>query len=169
MFEFDSVTLIAALVLSLAFAAPFYYNHKINKKKIALRTHLLHQTAKEKGLVISKFELWRERYIIGLDSTKGRVLYIQYLETPIIADIDLSKVRSMEILERNHEVGKGKEKRKVIDNLELVFYNKNNESFMAIEFYDGELFSDMEGELPLIKEWQTMLKTSLKVSSPVFV
>ncbi len=169
MFEFDIVTLIAALVLSIAFASPFYYNHKKNKKNKELQTELLLKIARENGLVLTHSEFWRERYSIGLDSTSKKVLYIQFREIPKILAIDLAKVKSIELQERNHEVGSGSEKRKVIDNLDLTFYFKNQETGLTLEFFNGDIFSDMEGELPLVKNWIGLLKANLTVNTPVLV
>jgi hypothetical protein len=153
------------MVLFLAFAAPFYYNARKSKKNREFQVQVFQQNALEKRLNIVNQDSWRERYFIGLDSAKRKVLYIHFQEVPTIIEIDLSKVISIELHEKSHEVGSGNGKRKITDNLDLIFHFKNKESSESLEFYDGEKYSDMEGEIPLTRTWCSLLKANLIVKS----
>lgn len=164
MFEIDYITIGFAVVLSLAFMAPLYLNHRKNKKIAEAKNQFLADLAKEKGLHFSQKEFWRNRYMMALDTNLKKLVYVHFEEVPAVIEIELDQVQSIEIHEKNHEIGGEKEKRKIIDNLDLTFYmGHSQKNQITLEFYDAEKFSDMNGELPLIRRWQSLLQSNLKM------
>jgi len=164
MFEVDYITIGFAVVLTLAFMAPLYLNHRKNKKILAEKNQFFANLAKEKGLHFSQKEIWRNRYMLGLDTDLRKLVYVHFEEVPVVVEIALDQIQSIEIHEKTHEIGSGKEKNKVIDNLDLIFHLKTSQGKkITLEFYDAEKFSDMNGELPVIRNWQSLLQSNLKM------
>ena len=162
MFEIDYITIGFAVVLSLAFIAPPYLNHRKNKKIAEVKNQFLADLAKEKGLIFSQKDTWRNRYMLGFDTNVKKLVYVNFEEVPVVMEIDLDQIQSIEIHEKSHEIDTGNGKRKVVDNLDLTFYLKSPQGKkITLEFYDAERFSDMNGELPLIRNWQSILQSNL--------
>ena len=162
MFEIDYITIGFAVVLSLAFIAPLYLNHRKNKKIAEVKNQFLADLAKEKGLIFSQKDTWRNRYMLGFDTNVKKLVYVNFEEVPVVMEIDLDQIQSIEIHEKSHEIDTGNGKRKVVDNLDLTFYLKSPQGKkITLEFYDAERFSDMNGELPLIRNWQSILQSNL--------
>ncbi|MDO9553048.1 hypothetical protein [Rhodonellum sp.] len=168
MFEIDYITIGFAVVLSVAFMTPLYLNHRKNKKIEETENQFLAALAKEKGLHFSHKEIWRNRYMLGLDTQLKKLVYVHFEEVPVVIEIDLDQIQSIEIHEKTHEIGGEKEKRKVTDNLDLTFHTRNPQRRqVTLEFYDAEKFSDLNGELPLIRNWQSLLQSNLKIKELV--
>lgn len=168
MFEIDYITIGFAVVLSLAFIAPLYLNHRKNKKIAEVKNQFLADLAKEKGLIFSQKDTWRNRYMLGFDTTVKKLVYVNFEEVPVVMEIDLDQIQSIEIHEKSHEIDTGNGKRKVVDNLDLTFYLKSPQGKkITLEFYDAERFSDMNGELPLIRNWQSILQSNLNIKKLV--
>jgi hypothetical protein len=168
MFEIDYITIGFAVVLSLAFIAPPYLNHRKNKKIAEVKNQFLADLAKEKGLIFSQKDTWRNRYMLGFDTNVKKLVYVNFEEVPVVMEIDLDQIQSIEIHEKSHEIDTGNGKRKVVDNLDLTFYLKSPQGKkITLEFYDAERFSDMNGELPLIRNWQSILQSNLNIKKLV--
>lgn len=168
MFEIDYITIGFAVVLSLAFIAPLYLNNRKNKKIAEVKNQFLADLAKEKGLIFSQKDTWRNRYMLGFDTTVKKLVYVNFEEVPVVMEIDLDQIQSIEIHEKSHEIDTGNGKRKVVDNLDLTFYLKSPQGKkITLEFYDAERFSDMNGELPLIRNWQSILQSNLNMKKLV--
>ena len=147
------------VVITIAFCAPFYIYKRRSKQNKMKILNFFNQTVLDKEMEVSQFGFWRDRYLIGLDVRKRKLLYIDYAERPFETLVELDEVKAIELHERSHEVGFGSDKRKILDYLDLTFYFKGPQnSSVSLEFYDGEMYSDLEGEMPLCRKWLTILK-----------
>ncbi|NHE59813.1 hypothetical protein [Cyclobacterium plantarum] len=162
MFDLDIITLSMAMVAIIAFIMPFYINNKKVKAKVALAEKLLADFAKNQQLNIQVKDLWRNKYFIGIDPQKGKLIYSEDINSCLPVLIDLHLIGHVRIKEESHKVVSPTSTRKVIDKLELSFYSEKAELFHNIEFYDGEKFSDLLGETILIKKWENEIMACMQ-------
>ncbi|MFC4872814.1 hypothetical protein [Negadavirga shengliensis] len=158
MFDIDIISLSIAVILIAAFILPLYLHISKAKKRETRATKLLEDFAKSQGLEIQVKDLWRSRYFVGLDRNKAKLLYSDdiALSSPVL--IDLYTISRVKIGEVSHKVVNQVESRKVIDRLDLILLDKNGDTANVLEFYDGNRFSDLNGETILIKKWETYLE-----------
>ncbi|MFO7823403.1 MAG: hypothetical protein R6V72_05650 [Cyclobacterium sp.] len=161
MFDLDIITLSMAMVAIIAFIMPFYLNNKKEKARVALAEKLLADFEKNQQLHIQVKDLWRNKYFIGMDPKKGKLIYSEDIHSCSPVLIDLLLINNVRIKEESHKVASPTSSRKVIDKLELLFYSEKAELVHTIEFYDGETFSDLLGETILIKKWETEIIASI--------
>ncbi|SHN27489.1 hypothetical protein SAMN04488057_115126 [Cyclobacterium lianum] len=154
MFDLDIITLSMAMVAIVAFIMPFYLNHKKEKARITLAKKLLAEFTRNLNLEIEKKDLWRKKYFIGLDPEKGQLVYSSDFSSDSPIQIDLYQVSQVKIKENSRKIVTATSARKIIDKLDLEFYSQGGLLIHSLEFYDGEIFSDLLGETILIKKWE---------------
>ena len=156
MFEIDYIGLIVSMVLMAAFIAPIYLNVRKNNKKLRDLLRTFDQLALEKGLVIQEKDNWRNRYIIGLDPVAKKLLYLCDSGERQVIVVDLQQLQLVKLHEQSHQVGKGKDSYQIADLLVLQLYLQN-QATISLTYYDGDQFSDLHNEKPLILKWQKLL------------
>src|SRR5690606_21440770 len=158
----DYITLTIILVIMVAFCMPFVYSHQKKKKEEKKMIDSFMKKAQIHQLNISKHELWRRNYIIGIDSDKGKLLYIKFHPEMKENIIDLHKIKKVRIADAHSEVGTDKEK--VVEKLWLSFsYFDLKVSETDLEFYDAEESMGLMGEPLLIKSWEKIIQENLAV------
>jgi hypothetical protein len=164
MFEINYIGLIISMVLLAAFMTPIYLNVRKNNKKKRALDHEIKFIALENGLKLQYIDSWRNVYTIGMDPEVKKLVYISDKPAHKAIILDLSQLQSVGIHTKDHVVGSGKNTSKVTDLLELQlhFYN-GNQSTTTLQFYDGDLHSDLQDEYPLIQKWQQLLLPMVKV------
>lgn len=161
MFDFDSITLLIAIVSMIAFAFPFViYSKKITKENIQKSTKL-EEFIKSQQLNVTVKELWRDRYFVGMDLHQRKLVYVQNLQEfqPIV--IQLDDINHVAKHEASRMLGSGKNQRKIIDELHLQLVGKSGKLKASLEIYNGEIFSDLSGEPVLIEKLENILKSHI--------
>lgn len=158
MFDIDIISLTIAVILIAAFILPLYLHISKVKNREVRATKLLEDFAKSQELEIQVKDLWRSKYFIGLDRNKAKLLYSDdiALSSPVV--IDLRTITRVKIAEVSHKVVNQLESRKIIDRLDMVLLDKSGNTANILEFYDGNRFSDLNGETILIKKWESYLE-----------
>jgi hypothetical protein len=158
----DYITLTIILVILVAFCMPFVYSHQKKKKEEKKLIDSFLSKAQDHQLKISKHELWRRNYIIGIDSDKGKVFYIKFLPEMKEKIIDLHEIKKVRVADIQREVGTDKEK--VIEKLWLSFsYIDLKVPETDLEFYDADESMGLMGEPLLIKRWEKIIQDNLDV------
>ena len=161
MFDIDYLTLSIAAVCIAAFAAPFYWNHRKSAQKLKQAMFHIHEVSKNLKLNLQEKDSWNNQYFIGLDPEQKVLLYAAEIHQTPPLTLDLTTVQRIKLEEKFHEFGQGRDKRKVIDRLDLVLIIAGQSS-LQLEFYDAEKFSAMDGEPLLIKKWEKLLQSLLQ-------
>lgn len=160
MFDIDYLTLSIAAVCMAAFVAPFYWNHRKSAQKLKKAMHRIQEVSKNLKLNLQEKDCWNNQYFIGLDPEQKVLLYaVDIHQNPPLV-LDLTTVQKIKLEEKFHEFGNAKDKRKVLDRLDLVLI-KDGQSSLELEFYDAEKYSAMDGEPLLIKKWEKLLQAFL--------
>ncbi|MCH7401107.1 hypothetical protein ACFOUP_01615 [Belliella kenyensis] len=164
MFDIDILTICIAIVLLVTFAVPFYINHLKVKKEKQKSENQLDKLIKAAGLRINTSQQWRRRYFIGLDDTHGKLVYIRDLQNPEPLILDLHGIKKVKAIEISSSRGTGKNSRKIIDELYIELFSHRGEQVATLEFYHGDIFSDLVGEPVILREWEHYISASLKIN-----
>ncbi|GMQ23918.1 hypothetical protein Aoki45_06000 [Algoriphagus sp. oki45] len=158
MIDMDPGTLIVSTLFMAAFIAPFVYHNIKSKKVVTQQNDSFNSLAGQSGAKPEVRERWRNIYQIGLDRDKKILVYQRYGEKPMESAVDLKKISKVSVEEKAHTVVVEKEKRVILDYLALNLYPKDKEQGpISLEFYDGELFTDLLGERLLANQWKSNL------------
>jgi hypothetical protein len=143
---------------------PVYIHHLYKKQKE--RKFLMHfkKLAEREKLEISQNEMWKDKYLIGLDEKANKILYLNKIKEKIQEYIiDLHSVDNCRIASLNRNVKTPDGTRNVTDRLELVFtYSSPEAPQTSLEFYDSEIFMISDVEHSLIENWSRIINSRLK-------
>jgi hypothetical protein len=160
MLDIDPASLGISLILLLAFIWPLYYYSRKQKSKLKSQKEFLEKICQSSQLQFDHEDHWRGLYGMGLDIKNKKLIYVFY-ETPTeTKTIDLQKAHRIFIQKTEHELSNGKEKRQILDHLAIQIDCMDKTH--VLEFYDCNRFSDQDGEWPLAKKWENILKSLVK-------
>lgn len=164
MLSIDYMSLSLALVVIVLFVTPLYVHVRRTKQKKANALQRLEEFSGTQGWKLTEYEIWRSRYFLGIDAAKRGLVYIENIVDGTPIAVDLGEIERVRLVERSHEVGSSAEKRKIIDAIELQLIGSNGQVAHRLEVYDGERYSDLDGEAVLAKKWETHIRRLLKES-----
>jgi hypothetical protein len=158
--------IIEFLGLAAMIVLPFLLHHLYKKNKELKFFKKFKALAEREKMVISQEEMWKEGYMIGIDNSSKKLLYINKLkdeEQKVL--IDLSEVEACRIANISRNVKTEDGNKTVIDRLDLVFSFRNQDMpEKVLEFYDSNEFMTPDGEFPLIEKWQKIINSNLRTS-----
>jgi hypothetical protein len=168
MFDIDPVTLSLSFLLFGALCTPFIYHSLKNSKKRKALEVKLHELASQKNGHISQSEFWRNFYAIGLDQENKLLAYLRNNGEPLVFLIDLQQVKSAKIHKIAREVKSDASKRIILDyvGIELSYLQEGSKP-TVLEFFDAELFTDLNGESVIAESWLESIQNTLKKDSEV--
>ncbi|WP_139316552.1 hypothetical protein [Algoriphagus marinus] len=128
----------------------------------------LHELASQKNGHINQSEFWRNFYAIGLDQENKLLAYLRNNGEPLSFLIDLHQVKSAKIHKIAREVKSDTSKRIILDyvGIELSYLQEGLKS-TVLEFFDAELFTDLNGESVIAESWLELIQNTLKKDSEV--
>lgn len=160
----DLASLIIGVCLSALFIGPLVYATRAQKRKDKQLLTTFSGLAKKQNLTITRFDLWSNFYVIGIDMQSGKIFYLkkrQDIEQEAL--IDLSGVAKCRIGNLSRSSKNQKENINVVYRLELIFtYHNPAIPERSIEFFNGEESMCLNGELPLIEKWLEVIHSNLK-------
>jgi hypothetical protein len=166
MIDIDPVTMSLSFLLFGAFCTPFIYHSVKDSQKRKVLLLKLTELALLKDGTPTQSDVWRNQYAIGLDQEKKILAYMRSNAEPWSSTIDLQQVKSANIQKIIREVKTGKSNNTVVDyvGIELSYLQEGSKP-TVLEFYDGESFSDLNGESVLAEKWVELISTSLNQNS----
>lgn len=162
MFDIEPVSLGISVFLLLGFLSPLIvYKIKQSKKANYLKD-IFNQSEREFGLKCDQKDFWRDYYAIGLDTDKKMMLYIKFDTKPEILNMDLKNCSQISLIQKTEVFKQENKNREIIHyrGLKLNFPT-NNHHEINLEFYNGDLFSDLQGEGPLVLKWKELIAQNL--------
>lgn len=164
MISIDYMSLAMALVVIVLFVTPLYLHVQRTKKKKANALQRLEEFSGTHGWKLTEYEIWRSRYFLGIDAVNLGLVYIEEIAAGTPISVDLREIDRVRMIERSHEIVSSTEKRKIIDAIELQLIGSNGQVAHRLEVYDGDRYSDLDGEAVLAKKWETQISKLLKES-----
>lgn len=163
MLEIDPVIVIMSSILTIAFCLPFAYQMRKNKNKEVLIKAELNTLAESLGAKPEITECWRQRYAIGLDSSLGVLLYLQQEPKHVAQTLDLKNFKKVNITKIFEETSGKAHLHKLPEYIGLNLIPKSSDDEnVVLEFYDGEEFSDLQGESVMAEKWAALLNNLIR-------
>lgn len=159
MIAIEPISLGIAMVLSAAFVFPIYNHSRKNKLAQQKKLNVLKEIGAKEGYNWDTIEYWRNEYLIALDKNKKVLAYSQTSATePVLLNLKNYPLISMSEISVPKENGGQR-----IDALYLRLQGNGTRSKeILLEFYHADKFSDLNGELPLVKKWESICKETAK-------
>lgn len=157
----DTSLLAIVIILMMAFAAPLIINSRKNRLKESKAKQRILEHAHQHDLSINTMEFWRKHYFIGLDQTKGQLIYVADIESAAPLIIDLWELRKVRIQETSHQVKNQGASCKVIDHIDMVLEGEVPGKTWTLEVYDGDRFSNLVSEPVIAKVWQERIQQTI--------
>jgi predicted transcriptional regulator len=166
MIDIDPVTMSLSFLLFGAVCTPFIYHSIKDTKKRKVLMLKLSELASLKNGMPTHSEIWRNQYAIGLDSEKKVLVYLRSSDQPLTSTIDLQQVKSAKIQKITREVKSDSSKRTIVDYVGIeLSYLQERSNPTVLEFFDAELFTDLNGESVLAEKWVDLISNSLNKNS----
>lgn len=163
MFDIEPVSLGVSILLLLGFIAPIYIYKIKQSKKTLLQKSIFQQTERDLGIECLEKEFWRDYYAVGLDSDKKKLLYIKFDPEMEIQVTDLKNCTHVAQYQQTEKINNGKINREIINKIGLkLTCLKSNRPDILLEFYNGDLFSDHQGEGPMALKWKELIAQNLR-------
>ncbi|GAB3225870.1 hypothetical protein J0A67_08155 [Algoriphagus aestuariicola] len=161
MIDIDIPTLAVSGVLLLGVIAPFVsYSIKSKKAKKKFLSGFS-DFATQLNLKTDVQEDWRNRYILGLDTSKKALLYYQSGETVENRQVALRDV-SKAVVHQSYLGNDTSNPTKTLDQLALQIHFKDPaKKSLSLEIYNHEYFSDLLGETILATRWAELINKNL--------
>jgi hypothetical protein len=156
----DSNTFIYLGVLIVAIIIPFVIHHyNLKRKHSKLMDEL---TGKDKNVVLTHHDLWRNNYAIGLDAQKKTLYYLNKLKN-VHSVIELSAAESCGQFNNSRTVKSDGRHYNISDRLDLVIsYKDKSKDASLLEFYDHTEYMTSDGEVPLIEKWEKLINSGMR-------
>jgi hypothetical protein len=166
MIDIDPVTMSLSFILFGAVCAPFIYHSIQDTKKRKILLQKLSELASLKNGKLTLSEIWRNQYAIGLDSDNKVLVYMRSSDQPLEISLDLKQVKSAKIKKITREIVVGKDKRILVDYLGIELdYLLEGSQPTVLEFFDSELYTDLNGESVLAEKWVELISGLLAPKS----
>jgi hypothetical protein len=160
MLDIDPASLGISLIALLAFIWPLYYYSRKQKRRLKSHQEFLDKIRQASQLQFDHEDHWRGLYGMGLDIKNKKLIYVYFGTPSETKTIDLQKAHRISVQKVEHEISNGKDKRQIIDH--LAVHIECMDKTHVLEIYDCDKLSDLDGEWPLVKKWESILKPLVK-------
>lgn len=162
MIAIDIPTLVISGVILLGVAAPFV-SYSIKRKKA--KTQFLNgfnQYVSGLNLKVDIQEDWRNRYILGIDSTKKALVYYQIGENEKKSQVSLQELSRAVIHQSYLNSDNPGATSKSLEQVTIQLYFKDQaKKTLNLEIYNHEYYSDLLGETLLASKWAELINQRL--------
>lgn len=155
----DLPSLIIGICALATFAVPIAW-YQISEKHITKKlSGELKSFADQHGLTLTNFEVWGDKYAIGLDQKAKKLLYFQKNPQGDSRQmIDLNEVQKCDVSNGT--------KTGVTKNIRLLFhYRASGKSLTSLEIYDSENGKSITYEISIANKWANTANSFVKSRS----
>ncbi|MGB5942438.1 MAG: hypothetical protein WBG71_06105 [Leeuwenhoekiella sp.] len=129
-----------------------------NTKKLSKK---IHEEALKNNLKVDQEEYWSLRHI-ALDTANKQLLFAELLENELrYEQVDLKSLSRIVIQEDQLPSTSGQNQQGRLKSLNLIFYTKNTEAPVVINFYDYERDIVQDYEVKRINRWKVLIEQQL--------
>lgn len=162
MINIDITTLVISSVILLGVAAPFI-SYSIKSKKA--KTQFLNgfnQYVSGLNLKVDVQEDWRNRYILGLDSTRKALVYYQIGENETKSRVSLQELSRAVVHQSYLNSDNQSATIKSLEQVTIQLYFKDPaKKTLNLEIYNHEFYSDLLGETMLASKWADLINQTI--------
>lgn len=108
----------------------------------------------EKKVVLNKVQMWRDHYILGLDTKMNMLIYYKYGQFPAELSVNLDEVDHASLDMHYEEKQYGKERVKRPEYLNILLYFKDpSRAVKSISVYDKKEVAKLDDEISIANQW----------------
>ena len=146
-------TIIGALMLAI-FTVPFVLSNRSRKNNEKLIKKLLFNLAEKENSDITAFTQW-DNAAIGISTTSKKLFFYRKDEdVEVFHSLDFQSIQRCKIAKTARTLKSNNENYEIIDRLALnISTSIKNKQDIILVFYNSDINAQMNGELPLIEEW----------------
>ncbi|MGA8855306.1 MAG: hypothetical protein WB492_14120 [Christiangramia sp.] len=158
----DTTSLIIGILLFIAFMFPILYVLLKQKSKENKNKKLLNTIATKNDLNLDRTETFGH-LSLGLDSSKKKLVIIEYGNVENSNIVDLTKVDQIRIAKKLETSFSGNIKKEKIVHLALELAGEKQNKLAEITFYDEDDYDSTDAEIRLneAKKWDDLLQKNL--------
>jgi hypothetical protein len=160
----DKASTIIGIVIVTMTVLPFLiYNIFKNMKKMKFRKNFM-EFSEKSNLKLSKHDIWKNRYAIGIDSDSKRLLYYNIKENkPGATLIELSEVQKCRVVSTDRHVKSQNTINDKTNRLELIItYNNSGVPENILEFYKNPEFMPGTEDFAHADTWLSIINSNLE-------
>ncbi|WP_026969060.1 hypothetical protein [Algoriphagus terrigena] len=162
MIAIDIPTLVLSSVILLGVATPFISYSIKSKKAKAQFLNGFNQYVSGLNLKVDVQEDWRNRYILGIDSTKKTLVYYQIGENETKSQVKLQELSNAVVHQSYLNSDNPTATSKSLEQVTIQLYFKDPaKKTLNLEIYNQEYYSDLLGETLLASKWAELINERL--------
>jgi hypothetical protein len=161
----DKSSTTIGIVIVIMTVLPFLiYNIFKNMKKMKFRKDFMDFSEKS-NLKLSRHDIWKNRYAIGIDTHSKRLLYyIKKEKKPEATLIELSEVQKCRVVSTDRHVKSQNTINDKTNRLELVItYNNSGVPEKILEFYKNPEFMPGTEDFAHADTWSGIINSNLEI------
>ncbi|WP_266203384.1 hypothetical protein [Pontibacter kalidii] len=160
----DLTTIVIGCLALAVFIVPIMYLQRKQKEKTGKASAEFLAMGEQQQVRLAKYELWNDRYGIGLDEEQKKLFYLRKddaQEQKLL--LNLADFKKSSVSSASRDVNGTK----VFDLIELRLTSRNaKHSELRLEVYDKEVSIMLSGELQLAEKWNTLINASIAAATP---
>lgn len=162
MIAIDIPTLVLSSVILLGVATPFISYSIKSKKAKAQFLNGFNQYVSGLNLKVDVQEDWRNRYILGIDSTKKTLVYYQIGENETKSQVKLQELSNAVVHQSYLNSDNPTATSKSLEQVTIQLYFKDPaKRTLNLEIYNHEYYSDLLGETMLASKWADLINQTI--------
>ena len=155
-------TISTFIILVLAVALPFILLHLWNRSKERRIIRELSGMSGHKRIDFLNHDHWRNSYAIATDKDTDNIYYLNRKKGQRYL-IGIKDVETARVVTTSRSVKTESGMNNVVEKLALVLTFRNKEiPERELEFYDGEEFMTVDGEIPLVEKWEEIINSAVR-------
>lgn len=161
--DIDLTSVIIGIFALATFIIPIAWYQVSEKMKTKKLSSEFLQTAKNKNIQITEFDVWGGSYGIGLDRPAKKLLYLgKEKEMPRTEVVDLSVVSHCRVASGTKSVKNAQGRTNFTDRIGLyISFETPQKAGLSLEFYNGENGKTLTGEMSAANKWSRTINSAL--------
>jgi hypothetical protein len=161
--ELDLFSLIIIFITLSFFFVPIIYFEFYKKRKSKKFTSYFNEVANKNNVSISHYDVWRDKYAIGIDSEVNQILYLNKKDgKDEIFLIDLSNVTKCRISKDNQVIKSQTGDQRVTTQIDLNLELKDTKNpILTLVFFKGNNGDSVIDEVALSDKWSKLINSKI--------
>lgn len=161
----DLTTIFISIIAFSFFFVPIFYYEYVKKKFAKKFASHFNEAAQNSSIILSQFDVWRDRYGIGIDSISNRLFYLKQLNgKDEITVIDLNEIKKCRIIKVGDNIKTHNGNQKVTARIGLLFEHvTSTKPDKILEFFKDENGDSLLDEITIAEKWYNTFNSKLLV------
>lgn len=161
--DIDISSIIIGIIALSFFFVPVIYFEYFKKRSAKKFTALFKDEAQKNGIDLSQFDVWRDRYGIGINSNANKLFYLnQKSGQNETRTVDLDAIKKCIIAKDDERIKTAKGNLRLTTRVDLLFEHiKSTQPDTTLEIFKGENGDSVRDEVQLAEKWSKRVNSLL--------